>query len=117
MPCVIRYRDLFAGQDEEMTASLPTEVARKVQDTMPGTDELGASGTRAVRGAEQPHLQAFCEGERNLARMKREAVPAMRGSMKGWMRRQRQQSDRKRRQTGVKGRDAEGLGKRGWSQL
>lgn len=45
MPCVIRYRDLFAGQDEEMTASLPTELAGKVQDTMPDTDELGASGT------------------------------------------------------------------------
>lgn len=95
MPCVIRYRDLFARQDEEMTASLPTELARKVQDTMPDADEHGASGTQAVCGAEQPHLQAFCEEGRNLARMKREAVPAMSDSMKGWMRRQRQQSDRK----------------------
>ena len=95
MPCVIRYRHLFAGQNEEMTASLPTELARRVQDTMPDIDKHGASGTQAECCAEQPHLQTFCEEERNLACMKGEAVQAMRGSVKGWMRRQRKQSDRK----------------------
>lgn len=95
MPCVIRYRDLFAGKDEEMTASLPTELARKVQDTVPDTDKHGASGTQTECCTEQTHLQTFCEEERNLACMKREAVPAMKGSVKGWMKRQRKQSDRK----------------------
>lgn len=117
MPRVIRYRDIFAGQDEERTASLPTELASKVQDTVPDRDKHGASGTQAECCAEQPHLQTFCEEERNSARMKGEAVPAMRGSVKGWTGRQSEQSDRKRRQRGVKGRGAEELGKRGRSEL
>lgn len=78
-----------------MTTSLPTKLASKVQDTMPGTDKYGASGTQAECCAEQPRLQMFCEEKRNLACVKREAVPAMRGSVKGWMMRQRKQSDKK----------------------
>lgn len=92
MPYVIRYRDLFAGQGEEMTAYLPTKLASKVQDTVAGPDKYGASGTQAECCAEQPCLQMFCEEEMNLACVKREAAPAMRGSAKGWMRGQRKQS-------------------------
>lgn len=112
-----RHRDLFAGQDAEMTASLPTRLASKVQDTIPDTDEHGASSTPAECCAEQPHLQTFCEEERNLAGMKGEAVPAMRGSVKGWTGRQSKQSERKGRKMGVKGRGAEEQGKRGGSKL
>lgn len=49
--------------------------------------------------------------------MKGEAVPARRGSVQSWVRRQRKQSDRKGRQTSVQERAAEELGKRGQSQL
>lgn len=59
----------------------------------------------------------ICEEESNLACMKGEAVPARRGSVQSWVRRQRKQSDRKGRQTSVQERAAEELGKRGQSQL
>lgn len=94
MPCVIRYRDLFAGQGEEMTASLLTKLTRKVQGTMPDRDKHNASDTQAECCTEQPHLQKVCEEGKNLAHMKGEAVPVMRDWVKGWMRRQRKQSDR-----------------------
>lgn len=42
MPYAIRYRDLFAGQDEEMTAYLPTKLPSKLQDTVAGPDKYGA---------------------------------------------------------------------------
>lgn len=53
----------------------------------------------------------ICEEE-----MKGEAVPARRGSVQSWMRRQRKQSDRKWRKTSVQGRSVEAA-KRGQSQL
>lgn len=78
MPCVLRYGDLFVGQGDEMTASFPTKLTRKVEDVMPDMDKHSASDTQAECYTEQPHLQKICEEGKNLAQVKGEAVPAKR---------------------------------------